>query len=386
MSNIKAVQPEQITVLLPDMFQTFLKQAPEVNPHYEAVKVESEEALGRFCAFGPKMKMNINKCDFSYFCAISAPHASRSRFRTLCDWGNWVFPYDDMFDNGHLRDRPEESQLVMESLMMPMLGGASIKGMNTKDRLRIVQFHDTVIKRMAMKTSNGVQRRFALAMQGYCRGALVQIDNQFAGKRPTLEEIAMIRRESAGCKPLYHLVEYAHCLRVPDEVFDHPVIQELENIGMDMVAISNDILSYRKEQAEGVPHNMVTACRLNGLSAQEAFDKVGKLLEDRYWRWDRAEASVPSWGEEADVQVRKYIEGIKCVVRANLNWSFKSERYLGSNPDVVRATRKLQILADSPAIDVQPKLFDKALLLEISFLLGICFSLRIIFPWQLFFG
>lgn len=65
---------------------------------------------------------------------------------------------------------------------------------------------------------------------------------------------------------------------------------------------------------------MVTACRLNGLSAQEAFDKVGKLLEDRYWRWDRAEASVPSWGEEADVQVRKYIEGIKCVVRANLNW------------------------------------------------------------------
>lgn len=47
MSNIKAVQPEQITVLLPDMFQTFLKQAPEVNPHYEAVKVESEEALSR---------------------------------------------------------------------------------------------------------------------------------------------------------------------------------------------------------------------------------------------------------------------------------------------------------------------------------------------------
>lgn len=55
-----------------------------------------------------------------------------------------------VFDNGHLRDRPEESQLVMESLMMPMLGGASKKGMNTKNRLRIVQFHDTVVKRMAM--------------------------------------------------------------------------------------------------------------------------------------------------------------------------------------------------------------------------------------------
>jgi hypothetical protein len=36
------------------------------------------------------MKMKINKCDFSYFCAIAAPEAAPERFRTLCDWGNWV--------------------------------------------------------------------------------------------------------------------------------------------------------------------------------------------------------------------------------------------------------------------------------------------------------
>lgn len=74
-------------------------------------------------------------------------------------------------------------------------------------------------------------------MQDYCRGALIQINNQFAQRVPTLEEIVLIRRESAGCRPLYHLVEYAHCLRVPDAVFDDPVIQELENLGMDMVAM-----------------------------------------------------------------------------------------------------------------------------------------------------
>ncbi|KAL7948162.1 isoprenoid synthase domain-containing protein [Trichoderma barbatum] len=383
MSNNITIDPGQIIITLPDMFKTFLKQKPLVNPHYEAVKAESEEALGRFCAFGPEMMKKINKCDFSYFCAIAAPLADRSRFRTLCDWGNWVFPYDDMFDNGHLRDQPEESQLAMESLMMPMLGNTSRKKLDAKDRLRIVRFHDTVVKRMAIKTPIGVQKRFGLATQGYCRGALMQIDSQYSGKRPTLEEIAMIRRESAGCRPLYHLVEYAHGLQVPDEVFDHPVIQELENLGMDMVAISNDILSYRKEQAEGVPHNMVAVCRLNGMSAQKAFDKVGELLEGRYRRWDRAEARVPSWGREADVQVQKYIEGIKCVVRANLNWSFKSERYLGPNPDIVRATRKLHILADSPAMGVKARMFDGSFLLEISFLLGIWFSLRIIFPWEL---
>ncbi|KAM0518962.1 hypothetical protein ACHAPE_003952 [Trichoderma viride] len=160
-----------VTVLLPDMFQTFLKQEALVNPHYEKVKMESEEWLSE--------------------------------------------------------------------------------------------------KRL-------------------------QIDNHFASKTPSLEEIVLIRQRSAGCKPLYHLVEYAHGLLIPDEVFDNPIIQELECLGMDMVAISNDILSYRKEQEEGVPHNMVTVCCSNGMSPQKAFNTVGKLLEQRYQRWDAVEASVPS--------------------------------------------------------------------------------------------
>lgn len=65
---------------------------------------------------------------------------------------------------------------------------------------------------------------------------------------------------------------------------------------------------------------MVAVCRSNGMSPQKAFNTVGALLEQRYKRWDKAEAAVLSWGKEADLQVQKYIEGIKCVVKANLNW------------------------------------------------------------------
>lgn len=39
---------EYIDVIIPDMFQTFLKVPPTVNPHYKAVKLESETWLSRF--------------------------------------------------------------------------------------------------------------------------------------------------------------------------------------------------------------------------------------------------------------------------------------------------------------------------------------------------
>jgi hypothetical protein len=39
---------QRIDVIIPDMFQTFLRIPPTVNPHYEAVKLESEKWLSGF--------------------------------------------------------------------------------------------------------------------------------------------------------------------------------------------------------------------------------------------------------------------------------------------------------------------------------------------------
>lgn len=63
---------------------------------------------------------------------------------------------------------------------------------------------------------------------------------------------------------------------------------------------------------------------MNGMLAQEAFDMVGELLEERYQRWNVVEGQVPSWGKEVDVQVQRYIEAIECVVNANLYWRYST--------------------------------------------------------------
>jgi hypothetical protein len=74
-------------------------------------------------------------------------------------------------------------------------------------------------------------------MEKYCLGAVKQVENTSTQSIPTLDEMVLIRRESAGVSPLYHLVEYAHNLKVPDEAFDSPIIQEMEVLGMDLVSM-----------------------------------------------------------------------------------------------------------------------------------------------------
>lgn len=97
-----------VSVRLPNMFVLFLSEKPATNTYYERVKEESELWIARsvcppeettcsakrvhcrICAFGDRTRRVITNCDFSYFCSIVVPDASRLEFQTICDWGNWV--------------------------------------------------------------------------------------------------------------------------------------------------------------------------------------------------------------------------------------------------------------------------------------------------------
>ena len=61
---------------------------------------------------------------------------------------------------------------------------------------------------------------------------------------------------------------------------------------------------------------------MGGMSAQEAFDAVNSLLEERYDNWNSTIQEMPSWSPKVDAEVEKYVEGIRNVVRANLYWRY----------------------------------------------------------------
>ncbi|KAF5717645.1 hypothetical protein FGLOB1_2024 [Fusarium globosum] len=318
------------TVILPDMFKGFVVETPLMNPNYETVKPISERWLSEKCSFSPRMKKRVEFCDFAIFISIAAPDAPFDKLKTMCDWGNWVFPFDDMFDEGSLKSDPKRSQVVIDSLMADMLDQTYTR---TKS---------------AVGSTIGARRRFALAMKQYTDGVVHHVKQFSTNSIPSIQEMLDTRRLSSGVTPLYHLIEYAHDIKLPDEVFENPVIQKLELLGADFVLLSNDILSYRKEENDDCPFSMVAACRMTGQSPQEAFDTVGNLLEERYQDWRSAIEQLPSWGPEIDMNVARYIQGIQNVVQANITWSFRSGRYFGKQAPEIRRTRMIDVMVNPP--------------------------------------
>lgn len=82
-----------------------------------------------------------------------------------------------------------------------------------------------------------------------------------------------------------------------------------------------------------------------GKTQTEAYDCVDQLMKDRYHTWYLALAGLPMWGEDIDKQVQVYIQGCQNMVVANLNWSFRTERYFGKDHWSVRRTRMVPLVA-----------------------------------------
>ncbi|RGP69189.1 terpene synthase metal-containing [Fusarium longipes] len=307
--HVAALKQSKTTVVLPDLFKGFVVENPRINTSYETVKPISEQWLSEKCQFSPRMKKRVEFCDFALFISIAAPDAPSEKLKTMCDWGNWVFPFDDLFDEGSLKNAQRQAQHVVDSLMADMLGKTF-----SKKKLRVVQAHDDIFRRVSEGSTAGARRRFALAMRDYTDGVIHHVKHFSSNNIPSIEEMLRTRRLSSGVTPLYHLVEFAHDIQLPDEVFENPVIQTLERLGVDFVLL--------KEENDDCPFSMVASCRMVGQSPQQAFDTVGALLEERYREWETVVGQLPSWGREIDAQVARYIEGIQNVVQANVTWRY----------------------------------------------------------------
>lgn len=188
-------------------------------------------------------------------------------------------------------------------------------------------------------------------MVDYCDGTMAQVQQVQTAHGTSFECILGQRRQSVCVAPLFALVELGHHIRLPDSAFDDHRLQSVQRLGIDITLLHNDLLSYRKEEKEGVPHNVVTACRRQGMSAQAAMDFVGSKVSDRIAEFECIADELERSGSEWSDELMRYIQGIRDVIKANLHWSFYSERFLSSaEKSTLLAEGTLQVSSECVAL------------------------------------
>ncbi|KAK1673302.1 isoprenoid synthase domain-containing protein [Colletotrichum godetiae] len=329
-------------VRIPDFFSSIMSVKPAININYEHVKKEADSWIAKILHLSEAQARRNVQANFAFMNAMWVPYADAEAYRTMVDWNNWVFAFDDQFDEGHLKDDPIKAVEELHATFAVL-----------EDTQAPVQLHDnsiryvfqTVWDRLKKRSTKELQRRYKASIRYYFSGLLSQVGVETSKSAMTLtvDEYMGFRRGTIGCQPSYVLVEFCHGIIVPSEVIDDESLQECRRISADLVILVNDILSYRKDLEQGVQHNLIALLKSQGHSTQEAIDEIGDMIDECYRDWYLALSKMPICGEKIDQEVIRYLNGCRDVALGNLHWSYESGRYLGDEGALVRQTRTLRL-------------------------------------------
>lgn len=180
--------------------------------------------------------------------------------------------------------------------------------------------------------------RFLKHTEGYVRGFGREAELRETGEVLDVESYDVLRRDNSAVRYCLSLVGYILGLDLPDEIYEHPVYLEMHLAAVDMITWSNDIYSYNMEQAMGhFGNNILTVLqRSMNTDLQGAADYVEVHFRELAAKFEDAKSRLPSFGEELDAIVDKYIMATECWIIGNMEWSFDTRRYFGSDGPKIR--------------------------------------------------
>lgn len=338
----------RINILLPNLFKSFFAPEPPINQHYARAGHESDRWICTWLNLDEQKVERVRALDFNYNPAVWASKAPHDRFRILCDWSSWIFVWDDLFDeeDGELSQDVELARLAAEVLVESMQSPFAPKGLDERFSLlseklsktrTLIAAHQDFFARFSACASQEHREWYISSMRDFVASEIAQVLAPSIDPTRSVADILESRRMSIGVEPTFALICFCHSIPRPPS---HPAIERLGRISTDFTLMTNDLVSYRKEEAEAFTHNLLATLRLQNYSAQAAFDYVGMLLDDLHQELEETIAELPG-GED----VQRYVRVCKDVPIGNLHGSFRTSRYFGplERREEVRRTRVLDV-------------------------------------------
>lgn len=296
---------------------------PMINPCADAVQqavtlwmddfgyLPTEKAHRRFAAG-----------KFATVTARAHPYASYDDVLLVATYMSWLFMLDDLCDEAELGRNPAQLRAIhnniIDAMRMPRRASSD----------PIIDGLLDVWERMTAKASPGWTMRFIQTFQDYSLGCQWEAQNRAGNIIPTLEDYIYMRRKTSALDIFFDLIELADNIKLPQQVLQTEHVRQLKTMANDGVAWFNDIVSLDKEIRTGDFHNLVLVLQHNdGLTLQRAIDMAGEMFTARMSAYVEAEARRPRYDTRTEAELERYLTGLRCWVRGNIDWSFETGRY-----------------------------------------------------------
>jgi 5-epi-alpha-selinene synthase len=292
----------------------------KVNKYADILEDYAIEWLLRFnLVRNESIYQRFYKAKFYLIAAGAYPNHSFEDLKIGNDWLTWLFVCDD-----YCESKEPESLKFFYKRFVEIFKGAEI----TSDDISLSHALSDIRQRMIAKSSLKYFHIIVRCFEDYFYGCLLEAKNREQRTIPDIETYSKIRRLSVAGDLVLAWVEFFDELIIPDDIRKHQTLKEINKHAATILAWCNDIFSCKKEKASGDFHNLVLVLHYQQeLCLESAIQRAVEMHNQEIIEMLNLEVSLPSFGEDIDIQVAKYLSGIHIWIRSNLDWSYKTARY-----------------------------------------------------------
>ncbi|MFF5468615.1 pentalenene synthase [Streptomyces achromogenes] len=253
------------------------------------------------------------------------PDAPADRLQLAADYVGWVFtPFDDVFDGPVGRDLQATGKIcralvdVVDAPPAPVAADAPA---------RVRAFADLWRRSCQGRSAQWVQRA-AVHWREYFAAQVAEIGNRVHGRISTLRQLVVIK----CAYPIFDMAEVVHDFEVPPVVWHSPLLAEIRDCLAEIITATNDLVSADKEaQADGGNNLLLIAENHDGLTRQQAFARLERMVHERFERVLALERQISDWdvlltGEQRH-DTRRYLQCLHDIVAGDNRWERVSGRY-----------------------------------------------------------
>lgn len=272
----------------------------------------TSDALRRFDAVGVGL-----------LTALTYPQATLDRQVLLSQFFGWVFLQDDTFDEAETAPSLRRLERHLSTCIRVLRTGA----LPAQASPRLVALKD-VRDRLAISSDQAWFDRFCQSMVTYFRdGVLAEGRLREDGLVPSGRAYLGVRLYSVCLLPPLDLADWACGAVTPAAVATSPALLRVRTLAALVVALANDVFSFKKEQRQGDKNNLVLIRMHEGLSEAEALDQVVGAHDALVARFERESESVVDTGAPASLAFDFQVEACRRWMVGAVDWQRRSRRY-----------------------------------------------------------
>ncbi|WP_143306247.1 terpene synthase family protein [Chitinophaga vietnamensis] len=291
----------------------------DISGFYEDVQQSTLQWAQKFDLAGtPKAVKQLNSAKFGWYAAREYPEASFDEIRMVSDLMTWLFTVDDIVDRASILKDESRTIKKMLSGFMHILDGNEQAGYEhfLNESLK------DVLDRFIQVSPPFLYHQFITYMKWYIEECGWEVETQKNGYIPTIGEY-MRMRPKTGFHIMFPLVSIFGKIDLPDEVYQHELVQKTELVLNLTACLANDINSLERElHLSTTGFNLVFIFREHlSMSIPAAARMVETQHNDYLDLLDYNRRHMPNFGRRINEQLRKYIDGLFTVIKACYDWS-----------------------------------------------------------------